>query len=255
MSFYLPSRWIIKEWMAHQSLTPQSQHLSGQWNWLYLLNQEPSSWQSHTVDLRFFVFWWICKETTWMDFIRDIREPKPCVAWTIRTTAWASCTMWSTGLHFSHTFGTLDLSWCYFCPLHSQSSQPTNSDCGNMSLLKRRKIRTFALLFCAITFTTFLFSYTFRDPSLYFFKYAFHLSDNFFSKGLCACQQCMIELEDDPWFAERFNQSIQPLMTRENSVLSDETFKWWQVRSTGCVYGFCGVTEDWKERGIMHVQL
>ncbi|XP_044027427.1 CMP-N-acetylneuraminate-beta-galactosamide-alpha-2,3-sialyltransferase 1-like isoform X2 [Siniperca chuatsi] len=38
----------------------------------------------------------------------------------------------------------------------------------------------------------------------------------------------MVELEDDPWFAEHFNQSIHPLMTRENSVLSDETFKWWQ---------------------------
>ncbi|KAM9385336.1 CMP-N-acetylneuraminate-beta-galactosamide-alpha-2,3-sialyltransferase 1-like isoform 1-T1 [Pholidichthys leucotaenia] len=97
-----------------------------------------------------------------------------------------------------------------------------------MPLPKRRKIRTFVVLFCVITFTTFLFSYTFRDPSHYFFKYAFHLSDSFFSKGLCACQQCIAELKDDPWFAEHFNQSIPPLMTRENSVLSDETFKWWQ---------------------------
>lgn len=108
-----------------------------------------------------------------------------------------------------------------------------------MSLLKRRKIRTFALLFCILTFTTFLFSYTLRDPSLYFFKYAFRLSDNFFSKGPCACRQCMTELEDDPWFAEHFNQSIHPLMTRENSALSDETFKWWQVRFTGCAKGIC----------------
>ncbi|XP_034068734.1 CMP-N-acetylneuraminate-beta-galactosamide-alpha-2,3-sialyltransferase 1-like [Gymnodraco acuticeps] len=97
-----------------------------------------------------------------------------------------------------------------------------------MPLPKRRKIRTLALLFCVISFTTFLFSYTFRDPSLYFFKYAFRLSDTFFSKGLCACQRCMTELEDDPWFSERFNQSFSPLMSRENSLLSDETFKWWQ---------------------------
>lgn len=145
--------------------------------------------------------------------------------------------MWSTGLHFSHTFRTLSLSWCYFCPLLSRSS--TDFDCDNMSLLKRRKIRAFALLLCILTFTTFLFSYTLRDPSLYFFKYAFRLSDNFFSKGPCACRQCMTELEDDPWFAEHFNQSIYPLMTRENSVLSDETFKWWQVRFTGCAKGIC----------------
>ncbi|XP_031709619.1 CMP-N-acetylneuraminate-beta-galactosamide-alpha-2,3-sialyltransferase 1-like [Anarrhichthys ocellatus] len=114
-----------------------------------------------------------------------------------------------------------------------------------MSLPKRRKIRTFALLFCVITFTTFLFSYTFRDPSVYFFKHAFRLSDNFFSKGLCACQQCMTEVEDDPWFAERFNQSNHPLMTRENSVLSDETFKWWQwLQSERQPANFSDVVEE-----------
>ncbi|MED6279610.1 hypothetical protein CHARACLAT_002601, partial [Characodon lateralis] len=78
-----------------------------------------------------------------------------------------------------------------------------------------------------VTATTCLF-YTFRDPSLYFFKYAFRLSDSFFSKGPCSCRQCIAELEGDLWFAERFNLSIHPLMTRENSILSEETFKWWQ---------------------------
>ncbi|KAF3707727.1 CMP-N-acetylneuraminate-beta-galactosamide-alpha-2,3-sialyltransferase 1 [Channa argus] len=97
-----------------------------------------------------------------------------------------------------------------------------------MSLPKRMKLRTFAVLFCIITFTTLLFTYTFRDPSLYFLKHAFRLSDNFFTKGPCGCRQCITELDDSLWFAEHFNQSIHPLMTKENSVLSDETFKWWQ---------------------------
>ncbi|XP_056154757.1 CMP-N-acetylneuraminate-beta-galactosamide-alpha-2,3-sialyltransferase 1-like isoform X2 [Lampris incognitus] len=97
-----------------------------------------------------------------------------------------------------------------------------------MPLNKQRKLKTFTLLFFIISFTTFLFTYTFRDPSLYFFKYALRLSDNFFSKGPCACPRCMMEPEDDPWFAERFNQSVNPLMTRDNSVLSDETLAWWQ---------------------------
>lgn len=108
-----------------------------------------------------------------------------------------------------------------------------------MSLPRRRKIRTLALLFCILTFTTLLFSYTFRDPSMYFFKYAFRLPDAFFSKGLRTCRQYITELEDDRWFAERFNQSIYPLMTRENSALSDETFKWWQVRFLEQVTAFC----------------
>ncbi|CAG5883776.1 unnamed protein product [Menidia menidia] len=118
-----------------------------------------------------------------------------------------------------------------------------------MSLLKRRKFRTFALLFCVISFTMFLFSYTFRDPSLYFFKHAFRLSDGFFSKGLCACRQCIAELEDDPWFAERFNQSIHPLMTRENSVLSDETFKWWQCTTS------LSIDATWPKETLLKVLL
>uniref|UniRef100_A0A3B5L9S5 Uncharacterized protein n=1 Tax=Xiphophorus couchianus TaxID=32473 RepID=A0A3B5L9S5_9TELE len=106
-----------------------------------------------------------------------------------------------------------------------------NLHCGSTVYLNielsLEKFRTFALLLCVITFTTLLFSYTFRDPSLYFFKY-FRLSDSFFSKGPCSCRQCVAELEGDPWFAEHFNLSIHPLMTRENSFLSEETFKWWQ---------------------------
>ncbi|KAM4539471.1 CMP-N-acetylneuraminate-beta-galactosamide-alpha-2,3-sialyltransferase 1-like [Odontesthes bonariensis] len=121
-----------------------------------------------------------------------------------------------------------DSGFVFFVRCTPKVSDQLICDCDKMSLLKRRKFRTFALLFCVITFTTFLFSYTFRDPSLYFFKYAFRLSDSIFSKGPCACRQCVAELEDDPWFAERFNQSIHPLMTRDNSILSDETFKWWQ---------------------------
>ncbi|XP_076013237.1 CMP-N-acetylneuraminate-beta-galactosamide-alpha-2,3-sialyltransferase 1-like [Genypterus blacodes] len=94
-----------------------------------------------------------------------------------------------------------------------------------MSLHKRILLRTFAPLFCIITFTTLLFSYSL---SFYFFKHAFRISYSFPSKGLCACSRCVAELDDDPWFAERFNLSIHPLMTRENSALSEGTFKWWQ---------------------------
>lgn len=126
-------------------------------------------------------------------------------------------------------FWALNTPRCHVSLLGSQSFPPSDSEGDNMTLAKRRKFRTFALLLCVITFTTLLFSYTLRDPSLYFFRYAFRLSDGFFSKGPCSCQRCIAALEGDPWFAERFNLSIHPLMTRENSVLSEETFKWWQV--------------------------
>ncbi|XP_051925908.1 CMP-N-acetylneuraminate-beta-galactosamide-alpha-2,3-sialyltransferase 1-like [Hippocampus zosterae] len=93
-----------------------------------------------------------------------------------------------------------------------------------MTLPKRMNLKTLAVLLCIVTFTTFFFGYTLQEPSSYFFKYAFHSS----AKAPCACRRCLTEAEDDPWFTERFNQSVQPLMTRDNSALSDETFKWWQ---------------------------
>ncbi|XP_036411239.1 CMP-N-acetylneuraminate-beta-galactosamide-alpha-2,3-sialyltransferase 1-like [Megalops cyprinoides] len=92
----------------------------------------------------------------------------------------------------------------------------------------RKKSRAFTVLVCVITITTFLFSYTYHDPSLYFFKFAFGLSDNLLPKGTCACSRCVTDMEEDPWFMERFNQSMAPLMSRKNSALSEDTFRWWQ---------------------------
>ncbi|XP_024251380.1 CMP-N-acetylneuraminate-beta-galactosamide-alpha-2,3-sialyltransferase 1 isoform X2 [Oncorhynchus tshawytscha] len=38
----------------------------------------------------------------------------------------------------------------------------------------------------------------------------------------------MTELEDDPWFTERFNLSVHPLLSRRNSLLTNDTYCWWQ---------------------------
>uniref|UniRef100_A0A4W5QFB2 CMP-N-acetylneuraminate-beta-galactosamide-alpha-2,3-sialyltransferase 1 n=1 Tax=Hucho hucho TaxID=62062 RepID=A0A4W5QFB2_9TELE len=88
--------------------------------------------------------------------------------------------------------------------------------------------RTFTVLAFIVTFTMFLFSFTLRDPSLTFFKYAIRKSDSFFTNGQCGCRQCMTELEDDPWFTERFNLSVHPLMSRKSSLLTYDTYRWWQ---------------------------
>ncbi|XP_060948704.1 CMP-N-acetylneuraminate-beta-galactosamide-alpha-2,3-sialyltransferase 1-like [Limanda limanda] len=96
-----------------------------------------------------------------------------------------------------------------------------------MSILRLRRIRNLTLLFCVITFTMILFSYSLWDPSLLFSKHALH------PKRPCSCRHCLTDLDDDPWNADHFNRSIHPLMTRENSVLSEETFKWWQSLQSG----------------------
>ncbi|XP_059412929.1 CMP-N-acetylneuraminate-beta-galactosamide-alpha-2,3-sialyltransferase 1-like [Carassius carassius] len=94
-----------------------------------------------------------------------------------------------------------------------------------MSRFTQRKIRTLTGLLCAMTFSMFVFSYTLREPSLYFFKSVLGLSGR-----TCSCRHCITHLDDenDSWFMERFNQSFHPLMSRKSSTLSDETYRWWQ---------------------------
>jgi hypothetical protein len=98
----------------------------------------------------------------------------------------------------------------------------------------QKNFRAFTVLAFIVTFTMLLFGFTLRDPSLYFFKYGIHQSDSFFSNGQCGCRQCMTELEDDPWFTERFNLSVHPLLSRRNSLLTNDTYRWWQVRCYYC---------------------
>ncbi|XP_052411924.1 CMP-N-acetylneuraminate-beta-galactosamide-alpha-2,3-sialyltransferase 1-like [Carassius gibelio] len=94
-----------------------------------------------------------------------------------------------------------------------------------MSRFTQRKIRTLTGLLCAMTFSMFVFSYTLREPSLYFFRSVLGLSGR-----TCSCQHCITHLDDenDSWFMERFNQSFHPLMSRKSSTLPDETYRWWQ---------------------------
>ncbi|KAL0994812.1 hypothetical protein UPYG_G00127470 [Umbra pygmaea] len=47
------------------------------------------------------------------------------------------------------------------------------------------------------------------------------------SSSHCACQKCVRQLDDDPWFQKRFIGSITPFLTRENKTLPSDTTKWW----------------------------
>ncbi|XP_072530388.1 CMP-N-acetylneuraminate-beta-galactosamide-alpha-2,3-sialyltransferase 1-like [Salminus brasiliensis] len=91
-----------------------------------------------------------------------------------------------------------------------------------MLWLKRRKVRALAALFFIVSFSTFLLSCTVHDPSFFF------RSSLAIPAGPCACQHCITELEDDTWFSDKLNHSVQLLLTRTNAEVSDDTYKWWQ---------------------------
>ena len=43
----------------------------------------------------------------------------------------------------------------------------------------------------------------------------------------CACNRCATH-DDDPWFMERLNASLNPFLTQDNA-LSEHDFSWWKV--------------------------
>ncbi|KAK9958058.1 hypothetical protein ABG768_012239 [Culter alburnus] len=49
-----------------------------------------------------------------------------------------------------------------------------------------------------------------------------------FSEGRCACKDCVREQTHSAWFNELYDLSIQPLLTRENYVLSGDIYKYWK---------------------------
>ncbi|KAJ8267553.1 hypothetical protein COCON_G00127250 [Conger conger] len=99
-----------------------------------------------------------------------------------------------------------------------------------MMILKQPKSRLFTVLFCLTTITILLFSYNYSITSSYFFK--LWQVGTPVSKSLCACSQCISVEDEDPWFMELFNKSIPPLMSPNNTMLSEKTYKWWQGLQT-----------------------
>ncbi|XP_077051034.1 CMP-N-acetylneuraminate-beta-galactosamide-alpha-2,3-sialyltransferase 1-like [Siphateles boraxobius] len=46
--------------------------------------------------------------------------------------------------------------------------------------------------------------------------------------GLCACDKCVTDLNDDDWFFLRFNPTVPPLLNRRNSALQTDVYHWWK---------------------------
>ncbi|KAG2465164.1 CMP-N-acetylneuraminate-beta-galactosamide-alpha-2,3-sialyltransferase 1-like [Polypterus senegalus] len=86
------------------------------------------------------------------------------------------------------------------------------------------KISTLTLIFIVLTLTTVLWSLSFHDPSSPYFLL---LKVASLPKKPCACKRCIGEQGLSPWFDERFNQSLSPLMTKNNSVLPEDVYRWW----------------------------
>ncbi|XP_078542844.1 CMP-N-acetylneuraminate-beta-galactosamide-alpha-2,3-sialyltransferase 1-like isoform X2 [Lissotriton helveticus] len=97
------------------------------------------------------------------------------------------------------------------------------------------KVCTLGLTFFVVIITSFLFSCTYNyiidnlqsDSS--FLKWSIHLKRLVnLSTRPCSCSSCVAEHSNLPWFEERFNGSIPHLLTKQNSEIPDDVFRWWQ---------------------------
>ncbi|XP_078542845.1 CMP-N-acetylneuraminate-beta-galactosamide-alpha-2,3-sialyltransferase 1-like [Lissotriton helveticus] len=99
----------------------------------------------------------------------------------------------------------------------------------------RLKVCTLGLTFFVVIITTFLLSYTHNyiidnlQSDSYFLKWSIHLKRlvNLPTRP-CSCSSCVVEHSNSAWFEERFNESIPHLLTKQNSEIPDDVFRWWQ---------------------------
>ncbi|XP_078542847.1 CMP-N-acetylneuraminate-beta-galactosamide-alpha-2,3-sialyltransferase 1-like [Lissotriton helveticus] len=97
----------------------------------------------------------------------------------------------------------------------------------------RLKVCTLGLTFFVVIITTFLLSYTHNyiinnlQSDSYFLKWSIHLKRlvNLPTRP-CSCSSCVVG--NSAWFEERFNESIPHLLTKQNSEIPDDVFRWWQ---------------------------
>ncbi|GAB1299419.1 CMP-N-acetylneuraminate-beta-galactosamide-alpha-2,3-sialyltransferase 1 [Apodemus speciosus] len=99
-----------------------------------------------------------------------------------------------------------------------------------VSIRKRTlKYLTFFLLF--IFLTSFVVNYNTGVPSAWFPKQmVLELSENlrkFIKSQPCTCRHCISQGKVSYWFDQRFNKTMQPLLTAHNALLEEDTYRWW----------------------------
>ncbi|XP_040288111.1 CMP-N-acetylneuraminate-beta-galactosamide-alpha-2,3-sialyltransferase 1 [Bufo bufo] len=103
-----------------------------------------------------------------------------------------------------------------------------------MVALKNRNLKLFTVVLAVFAITIMSFLHYNQNSGLVLWnpgKY-FRFSGPFIRfissvRRSCSCETCVSEPESPLWFNERFNLSIPPLLTKQNSVVSESTYKWW----------------------------
>lgn len=100
--------------------------------------------------------------------------------------------------------------------------------------MRRGVFKALTLLVVLVFLTSFLLnlSHTALTTAWFPRQMVLELSENLkklmrYPQQPCGCARCVGQRKVSPWFDERFNESMQPLLTEQNAVLEDDTSRWW----------------------------
>ncbi|KFO30978.1 CMP-N-acetylneuraminate-beta-galactosamide-alpha-2, 3-sialyltransferase 1 [Fukomys damarensis] len=95
---------------------------------------------------------------------------------------------------------------------------------------KTLKVLTFLVLFVFLTSFVLNYSHTMVPAAWFPKQMVLELSLNLrklIKSRPCTCTHCISQRKVSAWFDERFNQTLQPLLTAHNAVLEENTYQWW----------------------------
>lgn len=104
-----------------------------------------------------------------------------------------------------------------------------------MATIRKRVLKLLTLLVLLIFLTSFFlnFSHTVVTSSWFPKQFVLGFSENLkrfmkYSHRPCTCSRvCVEQRRVSRWFDRRFNQSVQPLLTEQNSLLGEDIYRWW----------------------------
>lgn len=107
-----------------------------------------------------------------------------------------------------------------------------------MVTMRKRTLKVLTLLVLFIFLTSFFLNYSHTMVTTTWFpkQMVVELSENFkkfikYTHRPCSCARCIGQQKVSAWFDERFNRSMQPLLTTQNAFLEKDTYRWWLVRA------------------------
>ncbi|KAM9387877.1 CMP-N-acetylneuraminate-beta-galactosamide-alpha-2,3-sialyltransferase 1 [Phaethornis superciliosus] len=101
-------------------------------------------------------------------------------------------------------------------------------------VVRRRNVKVFTFAFLLITVTSFLLNYTNQvTTTTWDLRHAIMQVSEQVQKLFkhprrpCSCHTCISELGQSLWFNQRFNSTMQPLLTSQNAFIPEDSYRWW----------------------------